>query len=70
MPESSEAGVCPSCEQEIPADRLALHLAGLDGARPDCPRQDLEEIAERARQEEHVRGLWFARPEDVYRMQR
>jgi hypothetical protein len=40
---------CDSCGCEIPADRAALHERGLDGARPECPRQDLVEIAMRAR---------------------
>ena len=40
---------CPTCGQPIPADRYALHAAGLDGARPECPLQDLVEIAMRAR---------------------
>lgn len=54
-------GVCPSCEQTIPPDRLEIHLAGLDGARPECPRQDLVEIAERARTAESGRTiLWDA----------
>lgn len=50
-----DVAVCPSCEQWIPADRLELHLAGLDGARPECPRQDLTLIVERARQEDLIR---------------
>jgi hypothetical protein len=59
-------GICPSCGQEIPPDRLELHLSGLDGARPECPRQDLEEIAERARawEREHRnsgRNFWRRR---------
>ena len=41
--------ICPTCEQMIPADRYLLHLEGLDGARPECPRTDLVEVAERAR---------------------
>jgi hypothetical protein len=53
-----ETGICPSCEQPIPTDRLEIHLAGLDGARPECPPQDLEEIAERARALEGGRRLW------------
>ena len=40
---------CESCGQEIPAERAWLHERGLDGARPECPRQDLVEIAMRAR---------------------
>jgi hypothetical protein len=57
-----ETGICPSCEQEIPDDRLEIHLAGLDGARPECPRQDLVEIAERARAAESTQALWGRRP--------
>jgi len=41
---------CQTCGQDIPADRYALHARGLDGARPECPKQDLVEIANRARQ--------------------
>jgi hypothetical protein len=55
-----ETGICPSCEQKIPPERLETHLAGLDGARPECPRQDLVEIAERARATESGRTLWDA----------
>jgi hypothetical protein len=33
--------ICPSCEQAIPPDRFELNLKGLDGAQPECPRQDL-----------------------------
>lgn len=61
MPEQNDDPVCPSCRQAIPFERLDLHLAGLDGARPECPRQDLVEIAQRAREEQmlarHTR-LW------------
>jgi len=46
-----ESPICPSCEQAIPLERFALHLDGLDGARPECPRTDLLEVAERARAE-------------------
>jgi hypothetical protein len=53
-----ETGVCPSCEQTIPPDRLEIHLGGLDGARPECPRQDLVEIAERARADG---SMWIGR---------
>ena len=57
-----ETGICPSCEQPISTERLDLHLAGLDGARPECPRQDLVEIAERARAAESAQALWGRRP--------
>jgi hypothetical protein len=50
---SEDTGICPSCEQAIPADRLTLHLAGLDGARPECPRQDLVAIVNGVREEEY-----------------
>lgn len=40
---------CQACEQEIPDERAALHERGLDGAHPECPRQDIVEIAMRAR---------------------
>jgi hypothetical protein len=49
---TAETGICPSCQRPIPIDRLELHLAGLDGARPDCPRTDLVEIVRRAREGE------------------
>ena len=40
---------CDVCGQDIPVDRYELHMRGLDGARPECPKQDLVEIAKRAR---------------------
>lgn len=40
---------CPSCEQIIPVELFELHLEGLDGARPECPRTDLVEIVKLAR---------------------
>jgi hypothetical protein len=55
-----ETGICPSCEQAIPPDRLEIHLVGLDGARPECPRQDLVEIVERARAADGVQASWSA----------
>ena len=61
MPDVDEGPICPSCEQTIPPERFDLHLAGLDGARPECPRTDLAEVAERAREETHQlesRALW------------
>lgn len=48
-PEDEATAVCPSCSATIPFDRLEVHLAGLDAARPECPRQDLIEIAQRER---------------------
>lgn len=50
---------CWGCRKWIPPERAELHLAGLDGARPECPRQDLEEIAQRARAENRVDGMSF-----------
>lgn len=44
-----ETELCEACGQNIPADRYALHARGLDGARPECPKQDIVEIAMRAR---------------------
>lgn len=41
---------CATCGQDIPAERYMLHARGLDGARAECPKQDLVEIAKRARQ--------------------
>jgi len=48
--EEAEDLACPTCGEVIanPA-RRALHLEGLDGARPACGRTDLEAIGERAR---------------------
>lgn len=56
---ASEFPVCPSCGQEIPGERFELHLDGLDGARPECPRQDLVEFAQRARGGQ--RTTWWGR---------
>ena len=55
-----ESALCPSCRQLIPLDRLELHLAGLDGARPECPRTDLSLVIVRAREEQvrASRTLW------------
>lgn len=57
---------CPSCGDEIPPDRYDLHIEGLDGARPGCPRQDLEEIVSRARGDlAYGSWAWFAGPRGV-----
>ena len=56
FPESVDA-LCPSCGESIPPDRIADHLAGLDGATPECSRQDLEKIAGNARAAVHKREL-------------
>ena len=47
----TETEFCSSCGEQIPVDRYELHVRGLDGARPACPKQDLVEIAQRARGE-------------------
>jgi hypothetical protein len=52
MREEEAGTICPSCEQVIPLERFDLHLEGLDGAHPECPRTDLVEVAERAREVE------------------
>lgn len=64
MPDVDEGPVCPSCEQAIPLERFDLHLDGLDGAHPECPRTDLVEVAERAREEARQREQrrMFTRP--------
>lgn len=67
MPDVDEGPVCPSCQQMIPLDRFDLNLEGLDGARPECPRTDLVEVAQRAREEarqyeERRRWTVFAHP--------
>jgi hypothetical protein len=61
MTDDLETGICPACEQKIPADRLQLHLDGLDGARPECPRQDIERIAPLTRVIEREFSLWGRR---------
>jgi hypothetical protein len=53
--EREPARNCPSCEQWIPESRIDVHLDGLDGAHPECPRQDLTLIVEQARREEYLR---------------
>jgi hypothetical protein len=40
---------CDVCQQDIPASRYRLHERGLDGATPECAKQDLVEIAMRKR---------------------
>ena len=40
---------CDACGKEIPLARYRLHVRGLDGATPECPKQDLVEIVMRAR---------------------
>jgi hypothetical protein len=42
---------CDVCGQDIPLMRYRLHERGLDGAAPECPKQDLVEIAMRERGE-------------------
>jgi hypothetical protein len=42
---------CDACGKEIPLARYRLHVRGLDGATPECPKQDLVEIAMRKRGE-------------------
>ena len=55
MPDEDEYAVCPACEEWIPGDRLDLHLDGLDGARPECPRQDLELIVQQAQRAQYIK---------------
>lgn len=67
MDEEGEGPVCPSCGTMVPLERFDLHLEGLDGAHPECPRTDLVEVAEQARRESQQREqhrLWamFAHP--------
>jgi hypothetical protein len=47
----SDLARCEACGAELAPERYALHLRGLDGAHPECPTQDLVEIALRARGE-------------------
>jgi hypothetical protein len=61
MSDEEDGPICPSCEQMIPVERFDLHLDGLDGAHPECPRTDLVELAERAREaarQRERRALW------------
>ena len=58
----SDTELCEACRQQIPAERYALHVRGLDGGRPECPRQDLVEIALRARGEWDAMRQRYARP--------
>jgi hypothetical protein len=51
---------CDVCGQDIPKHRYLLHARGLDGARPECPRQDLVEIALRSRVTWGGRTEWDA----------
>jgi hypothetical protein len=48
MPGSDPAR-CDACGAELAPDRHQLHLRGLDGGHPECPKQDLVEIAMRRR---------------------
>lgn len=54
--------LCEACGQQIPAARHALHARGLDGGRPECPKQDLVEIALRVRGEWDAVRARYARP--------
>ena len=40
---------CDTCGQDVAVVRYRLHARGLDGAAPECPKQDLVEIAMRKR---------------------
>jgi hypothetical protein len=51
---------CDVCGQDIQKDRYSLHARGLDGARPECARQDLVEIALRSRVTWGGRTEWDA----------
>jgi len=42
---------CNVCRQDIPLRRYRRHVLGLDGAAPECAKQDLVEIAMRERGE-------------------
>lgn len=53
---ADDGATCPVCQQTIPIDRFQLHLDGLDGARPECPRTDLVEVARRARESASARS--------------
>ena len=48
---TEELARCELCGAELASERYELHLRGLDGAHPECPRTDLVEIALRARGE-------------------
>jgi hypothetical protein len=61
MPEDEEALaglLCPTCELEIPPERYSIHLAGLDAARLECPRQDVAEIKRRQKEPQPHYGSW------------
>ncbi len=64
MPEEEDGPICPSCGQVILLERFELHLEGLDGGHPECPRTDLVEVAERVREtaRERERRVLWARP--------
>jgi hypothetical protein len=36
---------CEACGAEIPAHRVRAHREGRDGARPQCPLQDIRAMA-------------------------
>jgi hypothetical protein len=60
---NTDVRMCPACEQWIPAEQAELHLAGMDGMRPECPRQDLYEIVKLANArdsspEKWIRTVW------------
>jgi len=48
---SDETERCEACGRQIAASRYPLHVRGLDGGHPECPKQDIVEIALRARGE-------------------
>jgi hypothetical protein len=48
---NAETELCDACRQQIAAARYALHTRGVDGGHPECPKQDIVEIALRARGE-------------------
>jgi hypothetical protein len=45
--ERNDELVCPTCGEEIDLATFAYHLAGLDGTRPECARQDIGAIRRR-----------------------
>jgi hypothetical protein len=56
--------VCPHCQEWIEPDMVELHLAGLDGTKPECSHQDLHEIVKRATAAERLHPwtpLWRGR---------
>jgi len=46
-----ESGELMRTIRQIAASRYPLHVRGLDGGHPECPKQDIVEIALRARGE-------------------